>query len=63
MVSQPGESLDDFLMDSVRPELRTFADRTNFKGCGEIAYNEGTKVYSVILSEIREAAELRRYIR
>lgn len=50
VTSQAGETLNDFLLNGVRPELRAFTDRTDFEGCGEIAYNPSTKTYAVMLA-------------
>lgn len=49
LTSAPGESLKDFLLNDVRPALRSFTDRTDFEGCGEVAFNATTKQYSVML--------------
>lgn len=50
VTSQVGETLNDFLLNGVRPALRAFTDRTDFEGCGEIAYNASTKTYAVMLA-------------
>lgn len=49
LTSTSGESLKDFLLNDVRPALRSFTDRTDFEGCGEVAFNATTKQYSVML--------------
>lgn len=49
LTSASGENLKDFLLNDVRPALRSFTDRTDFEGCGEVAFNATTKQYSVML--------------
>jgi len=49
ITSTSSESLKDFLLNNVRPALRSFTDKTLFEGCGEVAFNASTKQYSVML--------------
>lgn len=49
LTSTSGESLKDFLLNGVRPGLRAFTDKTDFEGCGELAFNATTKQFSVLL--------------
>lgn len=42
LTSTSGENLKDFLLNDVRPALRSFTDRTDFEGCGEVAFNATT---------------------
>ena len=40
LISEPNESLDDFLL-RVGPKLRAFSDATGMEACGEIAQGDG----------------------
>lgn len=50
LASSTNQTLNDFLLNDVRPALRSFTDKTDFEGCGELAYDSTTKTFSVILS-------------
>lgn len=49
VTSKPDQPLKDFLMNDARAALRSFTDKTDLEGCGELAFNAATKQYSVML--------------